>query len=87
MVAESHSDEVIYIPGDFEVIAYSDICSVEAMKHREKPIYTVQFHPELYEMMEEHGYTNEHGDTVLDNSVEIQGCMQCGITALYYPHS
>ena len=30
----------------FDVLARSSICNVEAMKHHEKPVYGIQFHPE-----------------------------------------
>lgn len=43
----SHKDEVISLPEDFEVLASSDKCAIEAMKHKEKEIYGIQFHPEV----------------------------------------
>lgn len=43
----SHADEVCSIPSDFIKLARSKICEVEAMKHRTKPLYGVQFHPEV----------------------------------------
>lgn len=43
----SHKDEVTKLPGEFEGLASSDICRYEAMKHRKKAIYGVQFHPEV----------------------------------------
>jgi len=71
LVAEFHSDEVIIVPDDFHVIASSDICRVEAMKHKSKPLYTFQFHPEWEELMKEYGEDNTHGYTILDNFIEI----------------
>ena len=47
IVWESHKDEVVKLPKDFECLASSDICKFEAMKHKRKPIYGVQFHPEV----------------------------------------
>ncbi|RLI87560.1 MAG: GMP synthase subunit A [Archaeoglobales archaeon] len=44
----SHSDEVKKLPENFKLLAESDICKIEAMKHVEKPIYGVQWHPEVY---------------------------------------
>jgi len=43
----SHADEVSMIPPDFIRLARSRICEVEAMKHRTKPLYGVQWHPEV----------------------------------------
>ena len=44
-VWESHRDEVADVPTDLTVLAESDACPVEALKHESKPIYSVQFHP------------------------------------------
>jgi GMP synthase (glutamine-hydrolysing) len=44
----SHMDEVKILPKDFIKLAESDICKIEAMKHKEKPVYGVQWHPEVY---------------------------------------
>ncbi len=46
-VWESHNDEVKVVPKDFEVLAHSDTCKVEAMRSLERPLYAVQFHPEV----------------------------------------
>ncbi|WP_406660603.1 GMP synthase subunit A [Methanolobus sp. ZRKC3] len=43
----SHADEVLTMPEGFIQLARSDICEIEAMKHPEKPIYGVQWHPEV----------------------------------------
>ena len=44
----SHMDEVKEMPKNFKLLAKSDICKVEAMRHQKKPIYGVQWHPEVY---------------------------------------
>lgn len=44
----SHKDEVKTIPNNFEILAKSTICNIEAMKHKEKDIYGIQFHPEVH---------------------------------------
>lgn len=43
----SHSDEVSVLPPNFEVLAHSPSCHVEAMAHLSRPIYGLQFHPEV----------------------------------------
>ena len=42
---ESHSEHIT-LPGGFELLAKSHRCENEAMKHKQKKIYGVQFHPE-----------------------------------------
>lgn len=44
----SHKDEVRTVPEEFEVLANSSICEIEAMKHQVKPLYGIQFHPEVH---------------------------------------
>jgi GMP synthase (glutamine-hydrolysing) len=44
---ESHNDEIVKPPGGFRVIAKSNNCAVEAMRHERKNIFGVQFHPEV----------------------------------------
>jgi len=46
LVAESHRDEVPFLPPGFVRLATSDYCKIEAMRHLNRPIYGVQFHPE-----------------------------------------
>jgi GMP synthase (glutamine-hydrolysing) len=44
---ESHNDEVLEMPPDFVSLAHSDNCTVQAMRHKTKPLFGVQFHPEI----------------------------------------
>ena len=62
LVWESHNDEVKEAPG-FSILAESDNCSVQAAKHRRKPYYGVQFHPEVN--------NTEHGEDILRNFVNV----------------
>ncbi len=55
----SHNDEVTELPRDFERLAHSPGCAVEAMAHRQRPVFGVQFHPEV-----EH---TEHGVRIFEN--------------------
>ncbi len=44
----SHYCEVKKLPPGFEIIASSRHCRIEAMRHRDRPLYGTQFHPEAY---------------------------------------
>ena len=62
LVWESHNDEVKDAPG-FRVLAVSENCGVQAVKHLEKPYYGVQFHPEVN--------NTEHGEEIYRNFVSV----------------
>ncbi len=47
IVWESHNDEVIKLPKDFILLASSINCKIQAMCHKRKPLYGLQFHPEV----------------------------------------
>lgn len=63
IVWESHNDEVAELPKDFEVLAKSENCKIQAMRHKNKPLYGLQFHPEV-----EH---TEFGEQIFKNFVKI----------------
>jgi GMP synthase (glutamine-hydrolysing) len=46
-VWSSHGDTVLSLPEDFEVLAHTKNCPVAAFRHKKKPIYGVQWHPEV----------------------------------------
>jgi GMP synthase-like glutamine amidotransferase len=70
-VAEGHGDEVSELGEELVVTAGSEMARVEALRHRTRPIYGVQFHPEHSSMLEQHGVPKEHGAKVLDNFLDI----------------
>lgn len=43
----SHGDEAVAMPAEVEIVATTDDCPHGAFQHREKPIYGVQWHPEV----------------------------------------
>jgi GMP synthase (glutamine-hydrolysing) len=45
---ESHNDEIVVAPPGFRVLASSDNCAVQAMRHEKRDVFGVQFHPEVY---------------------------------------
>lgn len=47
IVWESHNDEVVVLPSTFELIASSENCVIQAMQHKTKPLFGLQFHPEV----------------------------------------
>ena len=59
----SHFDEVKELPEDFIVLAHSEVCKIEAMKHKEKNIYGVQFHPEVWH--------TENGEKIRKNFLKL----------------
>ncbi|MFQ6095222.1 MAG: glutamine-hydrolyzing GMP synthase [Candidatus Bathyarchaeia archaeon] len=63
----SHYDTVYSLPDDFEVLAHTDNCPVAAFRHKERPIYGLQWHPEVVH--------TEHGRIMLRNFIfKICGC-------------
>jgi len=64
-VWESHMDEVKELPEGFKLLARSETCPIEAMKHESLPIYGVQFHPEVFH--------TERGPDIYRNFAELCG--------------
>jgi GMP synthase (glutamine-hydrolysing) len=54
--------EFISVPNGFKQLASSDHCFHEAMEHTEKPIYGIQFHPEV---------SGNHGNIIIENFLKI----------------
>jgi len=59
----SHADQVVKLPSEFEVLARSNICEIEAMRHLKRPLYGVQWHPEVVH--------TEYGQELLDNFISV----------------
>lgn len=64
-VWESHCDEVKEIPADFVCTATNQVSPIQAMEHTSRPLYGVQFHPELFD--DEH----PNGRTILENFLKL----------------
>jgi GMP synthase (glutamine-hydrolysing) len=63
IVWESHNDEVTKLPNNFICLAESESCKIQAMKHKNKPFYGLQFHPEVKH--------TEYGEKIFRNFVKI----------------
>ena len=61
----SHQDSVTNCPEEFEVTAETETGSLAAMKHHNRPIFTLQFHPEVTD--------TSHGRIMLKNFVNASG--------------
>ncbi|MGQ9551440.1 MAG: glutamine-hydrolyzing GMP synthase [Candidatus Bathycorpusculaceae bacterium] len=55
----SHGDTVVVLPSDYEVLAHSDNTPIAAFRNKQKPIYGLQWHPEVIH--------TEHGTEMLCN--------------------
>jgi GMP synthase (glutamine-hydrolysing) len=63
----SHGDQVEQLTEHFTVLAETDTCPSAAVKQHDRPIYGLQFHPEVTH--------TEHGGTLLANFVKnVCGC-------------
>lgn len=57
----SHGDRVENISEQFETLARTETCPIAAVKHKQLPLYCIQFHPEVTH--------TEFGSTILKNFV------------------
>ncbi len=62
-VWENHNDEIINLPDNFALMASSDTCTVQAFYHKDRPIFAVQFHPEVE--------NTEFGRNIFKNFIKI----------------
>ncbi len=64
---QAHYCEVKQLSPDFRLLASNDHCRLQAMRHRHRPIYSVQFHPEAYTEY------YPHGREILSNFFQMAG--------------
>ncbi|MCH2136466.1 MAG: glutamine-hydrolyzing GMP synthase [Phycisphaerales bacterium] len=63
----SHGDQVENVTEHFDVLASTDTCPVAAVRHRDRPFFGLQFHPEVTH--------TPHGVDILRNFIyEVCGC-------------
>ena len=61
---QSHNDEIKKAP-NFIILAESENCKIQAIKHQRKPRYGLQFHPEVN--------NTEYGEKIIENFVRTIG--------------
>jgi GMP synthase (glutamine-hydrolysing) len=64
-VWHSHFDEVKELPQGFKRTAANETCPIQAMQHTTRPLFGVQFHPELFD------YEHPHGQRVIENFLSL----------------
>jgi len=63
VVWESHNDEIKELGNELIALAHSRNCRYQAIKHRSKPVYGVQFHPEVQH--------TEYGEDIFNNFLAL----------------
>ena len=63
IVWESHNDEVTSISKDFTKLGKSENCKIQAIRHKKKQFYGLQFHPEV-----EH---TQFGEQIFKNFIHL----------------
>ena len=63
----SHGDTVFSLPIDFKVLAHTEIAPVAAFRHSSRPIYGLQWHPEVV-------HTKRGGEMLQNFVIDICGC-------------
>ena len=76
----SHGDVVREVPSGFVVTARTDNAPVAAMKHAERRLYAVQFHPEVV-------HTTQGRDIIRNFAVGICGCRADWTVGNYIRHT
>ena len=63
----SHGDQLLDPEGLFETLAATETCPQAAVRHKDRPLFGLQFHPEVSH--------SEHGKGILNNFLkEVCGC-------------
>lgn len=62
---QAHYWEVKAPPASFRTLAESELCPVQAIAHRDRPLFGVQFHPEEYDD------THPDGKKILENFLAL----------------
>ena len=65
----SHGDTIMDLPKEYEVIGSTETVRVAAFSHTSKPIFGIQFHPEVT-------HSTEGGELIKNFVVSISGCSQ-----------
>ena len=60
---ETHNDEIKLLPEDFKVLAHSEKCKIQVIRHTTKPIFVTQFHPEVVH--------TENGTQIFKNFIRV----------------
>ena len=63
IVWESHNDEITLLPDSMKNLARSKYCQYQAIMHKEKPFFGLQFHPEVN--------NTEYGEQIFTNFINI----------------
>ena len=64
-VWHSHFDEVKVLPPKFKTTATNQTSAIQAMQHTSRPVYGVQFHPELFDV------AHPDGRSVVENFLDL----------------
>ena len=70
---EAHYWEVKEVPPGFELLASTDVCRIQAIKHTSQLVYGTQFHPECYYFSEEEETLYYDGRDLLANFFKMAG--------------
>lgn len=67
VVREAHAFHVVRVPAEFELLASTRECKVQAFKHRQRLVYGTQFHPEF------NNDDHPHGRVIMSNFFRLAG--------------